>query len=177
MRSTWMRGTSLRWLICSYVEHDGGAPPPPVGADGGAVAGHRLHLPLGVMPRRVEALAREPGRGDVHGNESLRIVKVERVAQKMDEPLRGVRAAARHGPLLPRRCGARPDEQLPQRVNAGLIEPRLARRPKRDPLASPVMAPLYRMPDPAARRREALVRELRAALAAARCALRLAAAG
>jgi|GEM_PF-2151470 hypothetical protein len=39
------------------------------------------------------------------------------------------------------------------------------------------MAPLYRMPDPAARRREALVRELRAALAAARCALRLAAAG
>src|SRR5581483_9674255 len=119
MRSTWMRGTSLRWLICSYVEHDGGAPPPPVGADGGAVAGHRLHLPLGVMPRRVEALAREPGRGDVHGNESLRIVKVERVAQKMDEPLRGVRAAARHGPL-------------PQRVNAGLIEPRLARGPKLD---------------------------------------------
>jgi hypothetical protein len=37
------------------------------------------------------------------------------------------------------------------------------------------MAPLYRLPDPAARRREALVRELRTALAAARCALRLAA--
>jgi hypothetical protein len=39
------------------------------------------------------------------------------------------------------------------------------------------MAPLYRMPDPAARPGEALGRELRTALAAARCALRLAAAG
>jgi hypothetical protein len=37
------------------------------------------------------------------------------------------------------------------------------------------MAPLHRLPDPAARRRDAMVRELRSALAAARCAVQLAA--